>query len=372
MSFNPISGMVFTAPTQGNVGQVLTVSGLTPDNSANYVTFSNDGGATGVRGPTGATGPTGMTGPQGADGSATSTGATGPAGTGPTGPQGATGLQGSTGGISDTGATGPTGLGATGPSGLQGATGPTGITGPTGSPGSASTTGSTGPTGPQGSTGSPGTSANTGPTGPGVGGSVVLNQVVLGLTSSSVQSSSNLVYAPASNYNAFVVATGSAIQCQTGAYVVMDVGSAFVSNSIVGGGGGGLVDATSGPLDRISYLSGSIYDTSTSIGGVYGKRQVTITASISAGGTLLGQSGGITALSHAIAGQYFISYGTIFTAVPYAQITLNSVGGTVPVNTVYDISQLSTTALLVRIYDSVSNAGVNYGFLISISGQVNQ
>jgi hypothetical protein len=157
------AGSTVQRPSLGVVGMIrfnTSLNALETFNGTNWTTSIYTSG--------------GYTGPTGQVGSATNTGATGPAVTGPTGPTGqmgsatntgATGWTGAT-GSSITGVTGPTGMASiiTGPTGPLG-TGPTGpmITGPTGI---SQVTGPTGPTttGPTGV----GISGPTGPTGSGL------------------------------------------------------------------------------------------------------------------------------------------------------------------------------------------------------------
>jgi hypothetical protein len=178
------------------------------------------GGPTGPEGPTGPTGPTGPQGPQGETGLTGPTGATGPSG-GPPGPTGDTGQQGPQG---DTGPTGPTGPSG-GPTGETGPTGPTGDIGPTGPSG--------GPTGPTGETGSQGPQGETGPTGPAGAGQNLQSVLAVGNTANTpIIIEDTITPLLTTTINGVSV---ELIDGVTGQAMILNAGSASITNTIVGG-----------------------------------------------------------------------------------------------------------------------------------------
>ena len=152
-----VAGVAGVAGTNGVAGPTG------PSGADGAAGAAGPAGAAGAPGAPGAAGPAGANGAQGAAGAAGANGATGPTGPigpggtgslGPTGPQGATGAAGTQGTAGANGATGPSGTdgangaaGATGPSGANGTAGAAGATGPSGANGAAGATGPAGPVG---------------------------------------------------------------------------------------------------------------------------------------------------------------------------------------------------------------------------------
>jgi hypothetical protein len=197
------------------LGSILAGNGADTETLAlgtdGYVLTADSTAGVGVKwasagaGPTGATGATGATGPSG--------GPTGPTGTtGPTGPQG------------DTGPTGPTGPSG-GPTGETGPTGPTGDIGPTGPSG--------GPTGPTGETGSQGPQGETGPTGPAGAGQNLQSVLAVGNTANTpIIIEDTITPLLTTTINGVSV---ELIDGVTGQAMILNAGSASITNTIVGG-----------------------------------------------------------------------------------------------------------------------------------------